>query len=67
MDLDYSKESVMNIFMIKYMQNILDSFPEVIRCSRISLTVEHLFQIWDEEETKVLTENQAQICYHYMA
>ena len=50
--------------MIKYVQKILDGFPEEIRYSSKTPAAEHLFCVRDEKEAKVLPEEQAQ-AFHY--
>ena len=45
----------------------MDSFPEEIRCSSKTPAAEHLFQVRDEEEVKVPTEEQVQAFHHSVA
>ena len=50
-DLDYSETGVVNILMIKYLQKVLDKFPEELRGTLTTLAADHLFQVIDKEET----------------
>ena len=63
MDIDWlTKPGVMIISMIKYLQKIIEEFPEVIKSTRSSPAGDHLLEVREEAERKVLLEEQAR--YH---
>ena len=45
MDIDWSQDGTMIFFMIKYLQKVIDNFPEVIRSTAANPASEHLFQV----------------------
>jgi hypothetical protein len=47
------------IFMIKYLQNIIEEFPEVLRGTKASPARDNLFEIREEGDRKLLPEEQA--------
>ena len=51
--------------MDDYIAKVLKGVPGEIFETALSLTVEHLFQVRDEKEQKVLPEEQGSI-YHHM-
>ena len=53
--------------MIKYLQKIIDDFPEGIRATRATLANENLFKIREEGEQQLLPEEQAQVFHHSTA
>ena len=60
MDIDWlTKPGVMIISMIKYLQKIIEEFPEVIKLTRSSPAGDHLFEVREEADHKVLLEEQA--------
>ena len=54
MDLDYSDTGVVNISMIKYLQKVLDGFPEDFRGTFATLEEDRLFQLIGEDEAEFL-------------
>ena len=58
LDLDYSEDGKVKISMIKYLQKILDYFPEEIGHSEVSTAVDNIFQVIDEDNkmTEFLSE-----------
>ena len=56
------------ISMIRYLQKVLDSFPELIKSKAESPAAEHLFETRDDDPTqKILPEEQAQAFHHTVA
>ena len=55
MDLDYSECGNVKISMIKYLEKIFASFPEVIKSIRDTPAADHLFQVRDDD-VKLLPE-----------
>ena len=59
MDLDHSLDGTVKISMIKYVKNILDGFLEASMSTYKTPTPEHLFQVRDEKDGKVIPKEQA--------
>jgi hypothetical protein len=59
MDLDYSEKGKVKVSMIKYVKKIIHGFREVIEKTSASPASDHLFQVRDEAEAKLLPEEQA--------
>ena len=66
MDLDYSELVNVKISMIKYLEKIFASFPEIIKSIRDTPAANHLFQVRDDD-LKLLPEEQAQAFHHTVA
>ena len=64
MDLDWSRDGVFIISMIKYLQKIIDDFPEEIRATRATSANENLLKIREEGDQQLLPEEQAQAFHH---
>ena len=54
MDLDYSVPGKVKTSMIKYLHNIIQGFPEVIKGGASTPVADHLFQVREDEEVKLL-------------
>ena len=54
MDLDYSVPGKVEISMIKYLHKIIQGFPEVIKGSAVTPVVDHLFQVRENWDAKLL-------------
>ena len=48
MDLDYSETGVINFLMIKYLQKVIDKFPEDLRGTSSTPEVDHLYKVRGE-------------------
>ena len=66
-DMDWSQDGTMIASMIKYLQKVIDNFPEVIRITAATRESEHMFQLRDEKNRKLLPEEQAQHFHHTVA
>ena len=64
MDMDWIQDGTMIVFMIKYLQKAIEKFLEVIRSTAATHASEHLVQVWDEKDRKLLPEEQAQKFHH---
>ncbi len=53
--------------MIKYIESIINNFPEEIMAVRISLATDHLFTVRDESMAKPLPKEQAKAFHHVTA
>ena len=60
MELNFGTFSgTMIISMIKYLQTILDKFPEVLRSTKACPAGDHLFKIRPDEERELLSKKMA--------
>ena len=60
MDIDWlANPGSMIVSMIKYLQKIIEEFPEVIKSASPSPEGDHLFDVREEDDRKVLPEEQA--------
>ena len=65
MDIDWlTKPGVMIVSMVKYLQKIIEEFPEAIKSTSPSPAGDHLFDVREEANRKVLPEEQARQ-FHY--
>ena len=67
MDLDFECDEMVKVSMIPYMEEIIKNFPEEVGTS-IAATpaAEHLCQIREEKDVKLIPEEQA-IQFHHTA
>ena len=49
MDMDWSQDGTMIVSMIKYLQKIIDDFPEVIHSTSVTYAAKYLFTVRDEK------------------
>ena len=60
MELDFETcPGTLIIFMIKYLQKIIDEFPEVLRGTKACPAGDNLFKIQDNEDMELLPEEMA--------
>ena len=52
MDMYFSKKCLAEILMIKYLGNIIDTFPEEIKSTVETPVADRLFQVRDNSEAK---------------
>jgi hypothetical protein len=57
MDLNYTKDGIVQVSMIKYKSKILSEFPKPITTSCATPAADHLFSVQDENEAKFLPDN----------
>ena len=69
MDLDYSEKSkgLVKISMTKYIEKILQDFPEEIKSTSSLPAADHLFQVREKLKAKTLLEKQAEQFHHSIA
>ena len=58
MDLDWSRDGVFIVSMIKYLQKIIDDFPEEICATRATPANENLFKIREEGEQQLCSRSK---------
>ena len=60
MDIDWmTNPGVMIVSIVKYQQKIIEEFPEVIKSTSPSPAGDHLFDVREEADRKVLPKEQA--------
>ena len=64
MNINFSTPKTVSFDMIPYIKKILNEFPEKITGVASSPAADHLFQIRDPKEARLLPESQA-IAYHH--
>ena len=67
MDLDWSKDGVFIVFIIKYLQKITEDFPEEIRATRATPANDNLLKIREDRKEQMPLEEQAQTFHHTTA
>ena len=67
MDLDYSEKGVVKVSMVKYLQKVLDEFPEELTLKSPTPAADYLFQTRDPETAVYLPEEHAVIFHHTVA
>ena len=67
MDLDWSRDGVFIVSMIKYLQKVIKDFPEEICATRATQANNNLFKIIEDGKAQLLPEEQAQASHHTTA
>ncbi len=67
MDFDYSTPGVLTVSMAKYVNTVIDGFPELITGTAVTPAADHLFKIREPTKATVLPENQAIAFHHTVA
>ena len=49
-DLNYCKQGTVKVSMIKYLDSVLQEFPEQLGTITATPAADHLFMVWDEEK-----------------
>ena len=60
MQLDYSEKGSLFVAMIKYLHKVIKEFPERITGSAATPAADHLFQVREDGEAKLIGEKRAQ-------
>ena len=66
-DMEFMDEGTLEVSMFKYLQNVIEKFPEKITGRAATPAVEHLFDIRDEKDARVLEEERALAFHHTVA
>ena len=64
MDLDFSNKGKLYVSMIKYLRKIFTTFPGKITSTAATPAADHLFEVRDKTEQKLLPEDQARAFHH---
>ncbi len=49
-EMEFNEDSTLDVSMFKYLQDVIDNFPEVIRGRATTPAAAHLFEVRDEKE-----------------
>jgi hypothetical protein len=63
----FSKEGVLNVSMVAYLRNMINSFPEAIIRNASTPAADHLFNVREEGEARLLEEERALVFHHTIA
>ena len=63
-DMEFQKNGTLEVSMVKYLRNIIEGFPKVIKGRAATPASDQLFQVQDKEDAKLLEEEQA-IAFHH--
>jgi hypothetical protein len=66
-DMEFCDDGALEVSMFKYLQNVIDEFPETIEGKAETPAHEKLFEIRDEKEARKLSEEQALAFHHTVA
>jgi hypothetical protein len=64
-DMEFRKDETLGVSMIPYLKNVIAEFPEIISGKSPTPAADHLFQIRDEKDAKLLDEERA-LAFHHM-
>ena len=67
MDMDLFEKNLVEIFMIKYLGNIIDTFPEEIKLTQVTPAMGRIFQVIDKSKAKFFPEEQDVAFNHTVA
>ena len=65
MDMEFCEDGALEVSMFKYLNNVIEDFPEIIRGRAATPAQDKLFEIRDDDEAKKLKEEQA-LAFHHM-
>ena len=63
-DTEFRKDGTLGVSMIPYLNNVIVEFPEIISGKSPTPAADHLFQIRDEKDAKLLVEERALSFHH---
>ncbi len=66
-EMEFNEDSTLDVSMFKYLQDVIDNFPEVIRGRVATPAAAHLFEVRDKKEVQPLKEEQALAFHHTVA
>jgi hypothetical protein len=64
-DIEFCDDGALEVSMFKYLKNVINKFPELIRGQAATAAHDKLFVIRDKKETRKLSEEQA-LAFHHM-
>ncbi len=66
-DMEFNEDRALKVSMITYLKNLIAGFPELITGKAATLAADHLFNIQDKKETKMLEEERVFSFHHTVA
>jgi hypothetical protein len=66
-NMEFNEDGTLDVSMFKYLQDVIDNFPEVIRGRAATPAAAHLFKVRDEKEAQALKEEQVLAFHHTVA
>jgi hypothetical protein len=66
-DMEFCEDGALEVSMFKYLKNVIEEFPEIIRGRAAMPAHDKLFEIRDKVEAKKLNEEQALSFHHTVA
>ena len=66
-DMEFCEDGALEVSMFKYLKNVIEEFPEIIRGRAATPAHDKLFEIRDEAEAKKLNKEQALAFHHTVA
>jgi hypothetical protein len=67
MDMYFSKEGVLNVSMMGYLRNVINSFPGATFGNASTPAADHLFSVSKEDEARLLEEERVLGFHHTIA
>ena len=67
MDFELMNNGSLEVSMLKYLDSIIDEFPELITGKAATMAADHLFSVRDADEAKHLPEEKAIALHHTTA
>jgi hypothetical protein len=66
-DMEFNEDGTLDVSMIKYLKNVINEFPEMIKGRAATPAHDKLFEIRDKKEARPLKEGQALAFHHTIA
>ncbi len=66
-DMEFCDDGALEVSMFKYLKNVIDKFPELIKGQAATPAHDKLFVIRDKKEARKLSEEQALAFHHTVA
>ena len=66
-DIEFMDDGTLEVSMFKYLQHVIEEFPEKITGRAATPAVGHLFDVRDKKEARALEEEQALAFHHTVA
>ena len=66
-NIEFQENRTLEVLMVKYLKNVTEGFPELIKGRAATPASDKLFQIRDEKEANPLEEEQAIVFHHTTA
>ena len=66
-DMEFNEDGTLDISMIKYLKNVIDEFPEIIKGRAATPAHDKLFVVRDKNKARPLKEDPALVFHHTVA